>query len=84
MRRFNMDDNYVCLIENKTYMLDEKMMNGLLDMIKENYKKKNKHAIYALKKEKIFDLKRQEFQTFYKAQIKAEEYRKQGYTVYCV
>lgn len=75
---------YICMIENKIYRLSENMIVGVLDMIKKDYKKKNKHAIYALKKDNVFDLQRQEFGTFYRAQLKAEEYRKQGYVVYCV
>lgn len=79
-----METECICLIENRAYKMEEDRLREILNMIKKKYKKDNKHAIYALRKGNTFDLQRQEFASIYKAQLKAEEYRKQGYVVYCV
>lgn len=71
-----------CLIESKVYDLDKKMMQEVFKLVKEKYKKENKHAVYALYKEGIYDLKRIESNDFGKILEYVKTYEDKGFTVF--
>lgn len=71
----------ICLIENRTYELDKKMLNGILSLAKEKYEKSHKHAIYAVLKDDICDLKREEADDMGKLLESVKKYEDEGFTV---
>ncbi len=74
-----------CLIENKIYQMEEKMiLKGIFDLVRNNYKKSDRHAIYAVKIGDTYDLKRQEYKTRNETREKAMEYVRRGYEVFWI
>lgn len=74
-----------CIVENKMYQMDEQMITkGVFELVRNRYKKKNGHAIYAIKKGDIYDLKRQEYKTRNETREKAMDYVRQGYEVFWI
>lgn len=73
-----------CLIENRVYKLDRKMIDGILNLAKEKYEKSHRHAIYAVLKDNVYDLKREETCDKVKLLELVKEYEDKGFTVFYV
>lgn len=76
--------NLNCIIENKLYKLDRKMIDEILKMAKENYKTLNKKAIIGLEKEDTIDLKRIEFSDEKSMKKEIDSFHDLGFKVYYV
>lgn len=73
-----------CIVEQRAYEFEEKELSGLLSFIRNNFIKKKTHAIYAVRKGSIIDLKNEEYTSIVKAREGAKKYRTQGFKVFLV